>query len=447
MIFSLEVLKAYQGDCLLLHFGTDNEPGLILIDGGPDKVYPKYLKKRLLAIKQERELTETEPLVVDLLMVSHIDEDHIQGILDLTDEEIEAMNAQQPRMLNVLSFWHNSFKDIIAHEPGDLSASMTKHFGEAAVSGGGELPEMAKDEVEEECPEDPEVVTSSLKVLASIKQGVRLLINADKFSEFSEYQHNMEFGGNPIMARQNAKAKTIAQDLKFTVVGPMEPELEALRQKHIKWLEDLKKEGKSIPQALAAYIDTSLPNLSSIVVLAEVGGKRMLLTGDARGDKILEGLQLTGLLGPGQESTIQIDVLKVPHHGSARNLEQDFFQRIIANHYVFSGNGMHGNPDREALEMLWNARGNAAYTVHITYPISEIDVEREKDWIKEQTKEKKRQKKNSELEVRPDWSPAKHSLAAFFAEHEDFAKKVNIVEDDKRHVINLIDELAVQTSG
>lgn len=40
---------------------------------------------------------------------------------------------------------------------------------------------------------------------------------------------------------------------------------------------------------------TSVANLSSVVVLAAVGKKRMLLTGDARGDKILEGLELVGL--------------------------------------------------------------------------------------------------------------------------------------------------------
>ena len=36
-------------------------------------------------------------------------------------------------------------------------------------------------------------------------------------------------------------------------------------------------------------------------MLAEVGGKRMLLTGDARGDKILEGLELVGLLQAGRQ--------------------------------------------------------------------------------------------------------------------------------------------------
>ena len=37
MIFSLDVLPARKGDCLILHFGTDDDPALILIDGGPSR--------------------------------------------------------------------------------------------------------------------------------------------------------------------------------------------------------------------------------------------------------------------------------------------------------------------------------------------------------------------------------------------------------------------------
>src|SRR3972149_5019611 len=35
MIFALEALEAKHGDCLILHFGTRQEPRFILIDGGP----------------------------------------------------------------------------------------------------------------------------------------------------------------------------------------------------------------------------------------------------------------------------------------------------------------------------------------------------------------------------------------------------------------------------
>ena len=113
----------------------------------------------------------------------------------------------------------------------------------------------------------------------------------------------------------------------------------------------------------------------------------MLLTGDARGDKILEGMDWPGCWR--RAATMHVDLLKVPHHGSDNNMETIFFKRVPADHYVFSGDGEHGNPERDTLEMLLDARGaDAEYTIHLTYPLAEIDAGRKADWEKEQAKER-----------------------------------------------------------
>ena len=174
-------------------------------------------------------------------------------------------------------------------------------------------------------------------------------------------------------------------------------------------------------------------------MVGETQNKRILLTGDARGDKILQGLEKVELLKPGGK--MHLDILKVPHHGSDRNMTTIFFERVTADHYVFSGNGEHGNPERETLQMLLDARGDSEFTVHLTYPIDEIDGARKAEWEKEQAKEKKKRMNKSEVLVREDWSPKKHSLASFLAANEAFAKKVAIVAEDKSHVIDLDDKL------
>ena len=46
------------------------------------------------------------------------------------------------------------------------------------------------------------------------------------------------------------------------------------------------------------------------------------------------------------------------------------------------------------MEMLFKARGDADYTIHLTYPIDEIDKARQADWKKEQNKERKRKLTN-----------------------------------------------------
>jgi hypothetical protein len=417
MIFGLDVLRARKGDCLILHYGTKDDPGLILIDGGPSQVYKPHLKPRLAQIRKGRGVAADRPLVVDLLMVSHIDDDHINGILELTKELVTAADEKKPLPLKILRFWHNSFDDIIGNAPRELLSSIKASFGAAGLN--GELDSEGFD-------------AYTAKVLASVAQGVRLRDDAKKL----KLPINKEFGGKLVMA-DSGTSIDLGKGLQFTLAGPMKTDLLALQKEHDAFLEEARKEvGKA---ALAAFTDTSVANLSSIVLVAETKKKRILLTGDARGDKILEGLEKAQLLKPGGK--MHLDILKVPHHGSDRNMATVFFERVTADHYVFSGDGEHGNPECETLQMLLDARGDSEFTVHLTYPIDEIDAARKAEWEKQQAKEKKKKMNKPGALVREDWSPKKHSLASFFATNKAFAKKVAIVAEDESHVIDLHDKL------
>jgi hypothetical protein len=439
MHFSLDVLRARKGDCLMLHFGTDDDPHLILIDGGPSKVYKPHLEPRIEQLHASRELEPNAPLPVDVLLVSHVDDDHIRGILELTAGQL----GNNPDFrLKVTSLWHNSFDDLLTTTPEELLSG----FGLASFEAGtARKPDFDGIEPDEET--DEEETHQVIDVLASISQGRQLRDDREVLQRRStarrQWKLNHKFDGELILATEDSEPVTLNGGLRMTVAGPMLPELKALQEAHDKWLREQKQGKKKSPEAmLAAFVDKSVPNLSSIVVLAEMGGKSMLLTGDARGDKILEGLELARLLKPGKKR--HVNLLKVPHHGSSNNMAEVFFERLPADHYVFSGDGEHGNPERETLETLLKARGvDADYTIHLTYPVDEIDIERQADWEKEQAKEKARKKKNpaTKRPVRPNWSPADHSLGALFKGNPKFGKKVVIVDPDKPHVIDLLEPL------
>jgi hypothetical protein len=242
------------------------------------------------------------------------------------------------------------------------------------------------------------------------------------------------------MAAKRTGAIDMGRGLSVLVAGPMKPELVKLQKEHAKFLKAAAKKRKT-RAALAAFSDASVANLSSLVVLAEAGGKRMLLTGDARGDKLVEGLELTGALDADED--MHVDIFKIPHHGSDRNMEKSVFQRITADHYVFSGDGEHGNPERDTLDMLRRARpASASYTIHLTYPVAEIDEAREHDWKQQQRREKARKKKKPGTRVRPNWSTAKHGLEGFFDKHPAMAARLK-VNNGKRHVIELLERVGV----
>ena len=425
MRFSLDVMRARKGDCLMLHFGSDSAPRLVMIDGGPAEVYQRHLRPRILQIREARGLADEQPLVVDVLMVSHVDDDHIKGVLDLTKELRTQKTNREPQLLRVGSLWHNTFDDLLNTTPAELHAEAG--FGAAALEGSIDVEDQDELDV--------------AKVLASIPQGRVLRDDCSFLAQGTpDWRVNNKFSGKLILASKDVKPVALKGGVTLRVIGPMQPELEALQNAHDTWLKQQKeREKRSVASTLAAFIDKSVTNLSSIVLLAEAGGKRMLLTGDARGDKVLEGMEMTGLLPADGKSTMHVDVLKVPHHGSANNLAPIFFTRLTADHYVFSGDGEHGNPERETVEMLLQARGRDPFVMHFTYPIDEIDKGRKVDWEKEQAKEKKVKKKTP----RPDWSPDTHALRNLL-DGRPLAggqKLVEMESNTRPHLIDLLDPI------
>ena len=407
MLFSLDVLRAAKGDCLCLHFGTNKKPGLMLIDGGPATIYQDSLEPRLRQIRKERKIEESKPLPVDLVMISHIDDDHIQGMLDLFKSLADAQREKRLVSLKIKSLWHNSFARLLQQEAGLVQKTTAAAYGVASLGQIAKLEGLS-----------PDVG----KVLASVPQGATLENYASQLGI-----SNQQSADGLIVAAKPFKPLQIGS-LKVTILGPQQKEIDKLRKEFEKWVKNQAK--LKAGAALAAYDDDSPFNLSSIVALVEAGPKKILLTGDARGDKILDGLRQAGLLKKGQ--TLHVDILKAPHHGSDRNIQPDFFESITADHYVFSGDGEHGNPERTTLEMLDKAGGDRDFEVHLTYPIEHIDAERKKDNAKQ------RKKKNSKTFA---WSAAKDSLADFLKKNPRFARKLRIApQNGKPHVIDLGDE-------
>ena len=84
-------------------------------------------------IRAARGLDDNTSLPVDVLMVSHVDDDHIKGVLDLTKELRTQKADNQPQLIRVRTLWHNCFDDLLDTTPEELSAQAS--FGAAAVNG------------------------------------------------------------------------------------------------------------------------------------------------------------------------------------------------------------------------------------------------------------------------------------------------------------------------
>jgi beta-lactamase superfamily II metal-dependent hydrolase len=343
MIFSLEALQADQGDCLILHYGSPQDRHLIVIDGGPSGIYKASLKPRLDELRGKQ-----KQLPLELVIVSHIDDDHIHGVVDFLKQlKTEQDKGTDPLPYKIRTLWHNSFDNL-------LKRSNSAALGEVAGASAAAM--------DAEVPAGIELESKGGLVVASVKQG----------NDVRNYANSLTIplnrGVKQSLVTAPEKGKRVVNlgtGLTFTILGPHEAEMNRLEDE---W-RNAKVSGKAETQAFAAdYLNRTAENLSSIVVLAEFqpdGGpkKRMLLPGDCGGDLILEGLETAGLL---EEGKIHVDLLKVQHHGSVHSVEQSFFERVTADEYVISGNGKHGNPHPSTLEWLSAARAGEEYRAYLT---------------------------------------------------------------------------------
>ncbi len=371
----IRLFQASNGDSLLLQLkdGTN-----LLVDGGLKGSYEDHVAPahgRLANRKQ----------AIDLVCVSHIDQDHIAGILKLMDDlaswrvydfQQASRNARfhrpsAPRPPDIRAVWHNTFKDQIGENSGAIETQLIAnarvlHLNERLI--GDELSSAAGDYVN--------LVTS---VQESLRLANRLSRNQLKIPV------NEPFGGSVILADAGSAAAEAVRvgGFKLLILGPFKRDLEKQREEWNEWLvanegivEDIRREAEeeagllpmdegqavlSFTLQLASELGNrnavTTPNLASVMLYAEGDGKTVLLTGDGHADDILRGLELRGLLNA--DGRLHVDVLKVQHHGSEHNLHRAFCEAVTADHYLFCCNGGHHNPALEVLEALIDARLSA----------------------------------------------------------------------------------------
>jgi hypothetical protein len=329
-MLTFEFLPAQHGDCILVRWGAPER--VMVIDGGPDGVYESVLRPRLMALTGS-----AGRLAVDVLCVSHVDDDHVVGVIRLLKELVRAKRDQLPLPIDVHRVWFNSVDDLIEGVQPGLAASV-RALVDAA-------PPVA-------------VVSASYGQGRDVRDSLAALC----------LEGNAPFGH-----ALTVPSSTELYGLTATVVGPSTDALAKLVEK---WRASAK--ANDAKPVAAAYTDRSVPNLSSIALHICCAGRSALLTGDARGDHLLAGLEEAGVLAP--KGTLHVDVFKLPHHGSENNAEPSLFERVRADHYVVCADGIkHAHPSDSTLEWLVASRaGDEIYTVHLTNPIPAAEATLEK---------------------------------------------------------------------
>ena len=265
---------------------------------------------------------------IDLVVLSHIDNDHILGLLDLFEDIKTNKESKKGQVIHVGSLWHNSFSDIMG-ENRNNSLLMRKLFLSKQFSA---------------------VTLKSNKIhipVIDALKGVGEGRDLRKLSQSLRIPINSQFGGDQIVVGDKDKTVKVG-NMTFSVIGPTQKNLDKLRKI---WNDWLRKHPKiSVDFQVLQALDASIANLSSIMFIVEYHGKKILFTGDGLGDDAVDMMSERGLFN--SEGEYHVDVMKVPHHGSERNASVEFFNTVTADTYVISANGRDDNPSLATLKWI-----------------------------------------------------------------------------------------------
>ena len=309
MSINVRFLRANHGDCILVTHHNQDKVFNLLIDGGNGATFKygprEHSKGELCQILDDLKAKGEH---IDLVVLTHIDDDHIGGLLN-------AFEAPGYLGEMVKSIWFNSPRLI------------TRHFEEKDI------------------PQN-EVYLRDDSPQTSARQGKAL---ETLLEEIGCDRERLVMAGQVIMKGP----------FKFTILSPDE---EKLRKLLCIWPET-----KSSPETSGATTDyeytfdeilaydsfnpdTSITNGSSIAFLLEVDDKALLFLGDAHDETIVKNLYM---LGYSPEDKLSTELVKVSHHGSQYNTSPEFLNLIDSHRYVISTNGLkHGLPNKRTIGRL-----------------------------------------------------------------------------------------------
>jgi len=330
-MFSVEMLPAKRGDCLWIEYGDAAAPKRILIDGGLAST-GRMIRERLEALPEDQRRFE-------LVVISHIDLDHIGGVLELL--------RRPPSGLKIDDFWFNGWDELVAARS----------------------------------------VASAAGVLGP-KQGEAVSWYIDQLS----IPHNIQFGGGPVirMADADPPVKELDGGMTLTILGPTPERLDDLQRVWKKKIESLNltpgQAGEvleapdeepdvagvlgnpKITALLAADFkeDKSEANGSSIALLLEYEDRQFLASGDALACDLSKAChQLAATSGTPR---LKLTAAKLSHHGGKKNTSVDLVQNLFCRHWFVSTDGSsYKHPNGESLARVIRHSACPRPVLHFNY--------------------------------------------------------------------------------
>lgn len=371
---------AKNGDCFLISYGEEEkEQKHLLIDCGYADTIKNYLKEDLTRIGTKGEILEK-------LILTHIDADHIQGAIRLLKDN----NSQ--KFIEIKEIWHNTFRHLFEKKQLGIDKNQEKILDQIIQRG---------------YPAKKSEIKGGREISAEQGTTVGALILQ------GEYSWNSDFDGNAICI-DFQKEIIVDENAKLLLLSPDKEKLEKLKNL---WKEELLRYGtnydsgssefyddafemamtweKEMPKKRPTTIsaaketieellqlpfeeDTTPTNGSSIAFILQIKERKILFLADAHPNLIAQSLN-----DYQNDGKIIFDFIKVSHHGSFNNVSKNLLEKIDSPKYLISTNGgRHNHPDKETIAHIISRPADFHRKIWFNYITNNSEYFNRDDWKK-----------------------------------------------------------------
>ena len=306
----IRLLPARYGDSFIIECCHDNHTGVIVVDGGPSECAGEIIK------------AYEEYEHIDLLVLTHYDRDHIGGILEYFTEV-----ALQSKPLKVKEVWANCAPFV------KMPANKQLSTGDAI-----DLKNLLERFEKER----------GMKWMADVCE---MMIFVYEFARIEIVSPTEETLGMVIEKLEKKEA-----DLRLSGGNRQDEDLRTD-------LGVLAKNNKNKPNLKNS---SNLANAASLAFILRSDDFSILMLGDSYPQNVECCLRRKEY---SEENPLQVDYIKVSHHGSRNNISNSLLDIIDCYHYIISTNGGDGvskHPDRETIaNIVCHPKRNMEKTVHI----------------------------------------------------------------------------------
>lgn len=301
-----------DGESILI---TTTDPDYtILIDGGkPTRANTSLLKEKLANLK------------IDLIILTHTDRDHIGGLINIFKSISD---------FDIRKIWFNCNQNIDVFEK-----------------------------------------PKSLSIDTSYKDGYNLF----DLVKNSSIQH-----WDNITVEKYPNRISLTPDLSLQIISPTESALKNFLAswKKSEWYpintdtscttrnqSDYHISLKELAVQPETKPDTRKPNLSSIAFILHYKKYNFLFLGDAHANIVIESLIS---LRYSERDKLNLEFIKLSHHGSSANLNYSFLNLIQTNKYIICNKGWNHLPHKKTIAYILNHHQNQSLNITSTASIKQI---------------------------------------------------------------------------